>query len=123
MRLVASGLPLPLGSVANRRCLVGVENLASLLVACALHPAAPGHTFLAADDEVISTPDLIREIAAGMGRRAVLLPFPVAALRLGLRVDGAERLYEQLCDDLNSEECREWKGVVGTGNDRGSEYQ
>src|SRR3546814_6505132 len=71
MRLVASGLPLPLGSVANRRCLVGVENLASLLVACALHPAAPGHTFLAADDEVISTPDLIREIAAGMGRRAV----------------------------------------------------
>ena len=100
LRMVARGLPLPLGSVRNRRSMVGVTNLADLLLDCASHPAAAGRTFLAADDEAISTPDIIREMAQGMGRRAVLVPIPSAMLRLGLRAIGAGRIYDQMCTDL-----------------------
>lgn len=40
------GWPLPLGSIANRRSLVGVENLADFIVTCMTHPQAAGRVWL-----------------------------------------------------------------------------
>lgn len=94
LQLVDTRLPLPFASIRNRRSLVYVGNLAALLCACASHPRAAGKTFLAADGEDCSTPDLVRRIAAALGRTARLLPFPPALLpsRLAssLAVDATE---------------------------------
>ena len=65
IRLVERRLPLPLGAVKNRRSLVYVGNLADLIVAAATSPAAAGQTFLAADGDDLSTPQLVAEIGAG----------------------------------------------------------
>jgi nucleoside-diphosphate-sugar epimerase len=82
LALVDRGLPLPLASVRNRRSLIHVGNLASALIACATHPGATGKTYLVADGEDLSTPQLIRRIAAALGRPALMFPFPVMLLRL-----------------------------------------
>lgn len=74
-------IPLPLASVDNRRSLVYAANLADALIACATHPAAAGQTYLVSDGEDVSTPDLLRALAASMGVRAVLLPFPPKLLQ------------------------------------------
>lgn len=100
MGLVAKGLPLPLGWVDNRRSLVARDNLVDLILTAATHPDAAGHTFLAADGEDLSTPELIRRIARCMERPARLLPVPLSLLRAGGRLVGKSDLIDRLCGDL-----------------------
>jgi len=80
MRVLEYGLPLPLGALDNRRSLVGVDNLADALAFLVASPAQG--RFLVRDGEDISTSELIRRLARGLGRRARLLPVPVGLLRL-----------------------------------------
>jgi len=63
LKLVKTGIPLPLASVRNRRSFICVENLADLIATCLGNPKAFGKTFLPSDGEDVSTPDLIRKIA------------------------------------------------------------
>lgn len=83
VRLVARGTPLPLRSIANRRSLVYVGNLADAVIAAADAPRAAGRTYLVADPEDVSTPALVRAIARALGTTARLLPCPPALLELG----------------------------------------
>lgn len=97
LSVVARGLPLPFASVQNLRSLVYVENLADALIACAAHPAAAGKTYLVCDGEDVSTPDLLRQLAAGMGRPSRLLPFPPVLLRwLGVATGKSQQLERLL---------------------------
>ena len=102
------GWPLPLGSVRNLRSFIGIENLVDLLVSCVEHERAAGQTFLAADGEDLSTPDLIRRVAVLLGRPARLIPFPVAALRLAASAFRSDDVMERLCNSLqvNAEKAR-----------------
>lgn len=88
MRWLQRGVPLPLGSVRNRRDLVGVHNLADALVTCSVHPQAAGRTYLVADGEAVSTPALLRTLAACMHVCARLVPCPVALLQAAGRLAG-----------------------------------
>jgi nucleoside-diphosphate-sugar epimerase len=81
LKLVDRGVPLPLGGLDDRRSLIGVTNLADLLVRCVEAPEAAHRTFLAADGESLSTPELIRRIGAALGRPARLFAVPPALLR------------------------------------------
>ena len=100
MKLVYKQIPLPLGSVNNRRSLVGIDNLVSLIVTCLDHLAAPNQIFLVSDNADLSTPDLIRLIAHAQGRQSRLFPFPPALLRLGAKLFHREHLYSRLCGSL-----------------------
>ena len=88
MRWLQRGVPLPLASVRNRRDLVGVNNLADALVTCSVHPQAAGRTYLVADGEAVSTPALLRSLAACMHVCARLVPCPVALLQAAGRLAG-----------------------------------
>jgi nucleoside-diphosphate-sugar epimerase len=81
IRLVERGVPLPLAAVQNKRSMVGLDNLISAILATAVHPGAAGQTFLVSDGTDLSTPDLLRQIASGLDRRAPLWPMPVGLLR------------------------------------------
>ncbi|MEI2415727.1 NAD-dependent epimerase/dehydratase family protein [Orrella sp. JC864] len=100
LRWVRRGVPLPLASVRNRRSMVALENLVDFLIAAASHPGAANQVFLVADEAALSTPAIIRTLAAGMGRPARLFPFPPAGLRLGAALVGKPAMCRQLCDDL-----------------------
>ena len=100
LQLIHRGIPLPLGSINNRRSLVYVGNLADAIIACMDTPAAAGKTFLVSDGEDISTPELIRRLAASMGRPARLLPCPVALLELGAALVGQRDAVARLTGSL-----------------------
>lgn len=111
------GLPLPLGAVNNRRSLVAVDNLVDALVLCSRHDAAAGGTFLVSDGEDLSTPELLQRLARAMGRRARLIPAPLALIRLGGRVLGrgaeVERLLQSLQVDIGAtQEALGWSPPV-----------
>jgi UDP-glucose 4-epimerase len=98
--LVRKRIPLPFASLKNRRTLVAVQNLVDLIITCAAHPAAGGKIFLAGDDEDLSTPELIRGIAAGLGVTPMLVPFPSALLHMAAKAVGKEAVYQRLCGSL-----------------------
>ena len=100
LRWVERGVPLPLGSVDNRRSLVGLDNLVDLLVRCIHHPAAVDQTFLVSDGEDLSTADLIRQLARAMGKSPRLLPVPVSLLRLTARMIGKSSEVDRLVGSL-----------------------
>lgn len=100
LKLVDRGLPLPLAAVDNRRSLVYAGNLVDFLIAAAVRPEAAGQLYLVSDNEAISTPQLIRELARLMGRTARLWPFPVTGLRLAGKVLGRSAEIERLVGSL-----------------------
>lgn len=97
---VDKGWPLPLGAVHNRRSLVSVWNLCDLLVRSLTHPAACGHVWMVSDGEDLSTAELIRRIAASMGKRVRLPYVPVAVLRAAGSLLGRAGEVERLCGSL-----------------------
>lgn len=80
MRTVASGWPLPLGGIHNKRSLLYLGNFVDAIRLCLEHPDAAGQTFLLDDGQAVSTPELIRAVAQAMGRPARMLAVPVDAL-------------------------------------------
>jgi nucleoside-diphosphate-sugar epimerase len=104
MRAVARGIPLPFASIDNRRSLVAIDNLVSFLVLCLAHPRAANEAFLVSDGEDLSTGDLVRRVAAAIGKRARLFPVPprvlVAAATLFGQRDLALRLAGTLQVDI-----------------------
>src|SRR4051794_677220 len=80
LRLAGSGLPLPFAGLDNRRSLIARDNLVDLIAACCTHPSiAPvgrGTILLASDGADLSTPGLIRILAASQGRKANLFALP-----------------------------------------------
>ncbi len=109
LRIIAKGIPLPLSSVCNLKSFLYVENLASALVCCAIHPNAAGQTYLVSDDEDISTPDLIRRLAAALGRPARLLPFPPSLMRFAGKLFGKSDAVERLVGSLTIDSSKIWR--------------
>jgi nucleoside-diphosphate-sugar epimerase len=100
--LVAAGLPLPFAAIDNCRSLVFLDNLVDLAIRTCLDPGAAGRVWLVRDVD-LSTPDLVRALAAGLGRRPRLFPLPesvfAAARRLPCVGPLAARLTTSLAAD------------------------
>lgn len=92
-RLVRTGLPLPLGGIRNRRSFVYVGNLVDAIEAVTAAPSVLNRVFHVADEEIVSTPELIRLVAASGGSKARLWPAPKWSLAAAARCgDAAARL-------------------------------
>ena len=101
MRLVDSGVPIPLAGVANCRSLLFVGNLVDALRTCVAHPGAAGQTFSVSDGEDVSTPELVRRIARALGRPARLFSLPAALLGLVARFAGQTQTIDRLTGNLS----------------------
>lgn len=101
MRWLASGMPLPLGAlVNNRRSLLALDNLVDLLRVCLDHPSAAGQTFMASDDEDLSTAELLRRMGLAMSRPATLVSVPPALLKWGAGLLGQAHQTSRLLGNL-----------------------
>jgi nucleoside-diphosphate-sugar epimerase len=100
MRAVQRGRLLPLGGIDNRRSLVALDNLVSFIVACVEHPGAANQSFLVSDGEDLSTPELVRRLAAAMHRPARLIPVPPSLLLGAASLLGRRAAAERLCGSL-----------------------
>lgn len=99
-RALQRRLPLPFGSIDNRRSLVARDNLVDLLLLCARHPAAAGQVFLVSDGEDLSTAQLCRGLSEALGVRPRLLPVPAALLRLLGALTGRSQQVQRLLGSL-----------------------
>jgi nucleoside-diphosphate-sugar epimerase len=117
--LIASGMPLPLGAVDNRRSLIFLDNFVDLLALTCTHPAAAGRVLLARDDADLATPELIRGLARGLGRRARLFAVPSPLLAAFCSVPGLGPALSRLtlslqADDAETRRALGWSPAVAS---------
>lgn len=85
---LASGRLLPFGLLDNSRSLCAIETLTAILLAASHRSQANGSVLLAADATPVSTSQMLRDLAAGMGVKAKLAPVPPRLLDLGATLLG-----------------------------------
>lgn len=100
MAWLDKGVPLPLGAIHNRRSLVALNNLISLVITCIDHPNAANEIFLVSDGEDLSTTDLLQRMAKALGKPARLLPVPAVLIRVGATTLGKRDVAQRLCGSL-----------------------
>lgn len=118
VRAVARGLPLPLGSVDNRRSLLALDNLLDFITLSMTHPAAVNQTYLVSDGEDLSTTELLQRTGQALGKPARLLPVPVPVLRAAGALLGQRETVDRLCTSLqvSSDKSRNelgWRPPLG----------
>ena len=98
--IVNRGIPLPLGSIQNKRSFVSVDNLIDCIATALQSSNEEGQTFLVSDGHDLSTPELIRSIASALHKSPMLIPFPTALLKLVATSVAKRGAYERLCGSL-----------------------
>lgn len=103
MKWLYKGIPLPFGSIHNKRSLVALDNLVDLILTCIDHPAAANQVFLVSDDEDLSTTELLSRVANALGKKSWLLPVNQKVLEFGLGLMGKKNLAQRLCGSLQAD--------------------
>lgn len=100
MKLAKLPLPLPFGSVRNKRSLIYLENLVDFVVLAVKHPAAANETFLVSDGDDISTADLLKLLRRAHGLRPLLISVPERWIGWALLAAGKQSLKQRLMGNL-----------------------
>ena len=100
LKLCQAAPPLPFAAVNNQRSIIYLGNLIDAICLCLTADKAAGETYFVRDDEDISTPALIRHMAAALGRPARLFPTPEGILRLAGAITGKSKAIFTLLSDL-----------------------
>lgn len=100
MNWLLKGVPLPLGSLRNKRSFVALDNLVDLIAVCIQHPAAVNQTFLVSDGDDLTISELLRRTGVALNRPARLIPLPVVILRAGAKLLHQEAVMQRLLDSL-----------------------
>lgn len=100
MKVVKHGIPLPLGSIRNKRSFVFIDNLVSLILKCIDHPNAINQIFLVSDGHDLSTTELLQECAIALGVKARLLPVPQVLIETCASLLGKRDFAQRLCGSL-----------------------
>ncbi len=106
---VKKQVPLPLGSIHNKRSFIFVKNLTDFILHCVQNPRAYQQIFLISDGEDLSTSELLREAAKALEVPSRLLPFPAKFISLVAILVGKKNMADRLCQSLcvDSKKARE----------------
>lgn len=106
LSVINRGCPLPFSSIKNMRSIIYVKNLVDSLFICGTDPRAKEKTYLVSDGDDVSTPGLIRQLAAALEKPARLFPCPVLLLTLAGRFTGKSSSIARLVGSLQVNICK-----------------
>lgn len=120
MKWLYKGVPLPFGSIHNKRSLVSLDNLIDFIALCVdrkKSPKAANQIFLISDGEDISTTNLLKKTATALGKKARLIPVPIFLMKVGAKLlskgDVANRLFGSLqVDSSKAHDLLGWSPVI-----------
>lgn len=83
--VISKGIPWPLGAFENRRTFTSIDNL-SFVISKLLKTDVENGIYNMADDEALSTNELIEVMCAAMGRKSHIWKFPKSLINFGARI-------------------------------------
>jgi nucleoside-diphosphate-sugar epimerase len=99
IKVVKAGIPWPLGAFENKRSFASIENVSRVVEALLTQDVEPG-IYQVADDEPLSTNQLIERIGESLGRKPRIWKLPRGLMR------GIARVGDLLHLPLNSERLK-----------------
>lgn len=105
LKAVARGLPLPLGRATATRSYLGIRNLCSALSCCIQQTPNGTATIYLADQEPLSTRNLVRMVSDLSHSKTILLPLPRWMMRISLRMLGKGEVYNRLFEGFTIDSC------------------
>ncbi len=99
-KFVMKGIPYPLAAFRNKRSYLSIDNLNFVVKTILERPAVPSGIYNLADDDVVSTNELVTIIGSVLGRKQRLMAVPKGLLKAMARVGDVLRL------PLNSEKLK-----------------
>ncbi|WP_055127299.1 UDP-glucose 4-epimerase family protein [Pseudomonas mediterranea] len=100
MKWLSRGIPLPLGSIQNKRSLVSLGNLVDLIIVCLDHNKAANQTFMVSDGEDVSTTELLIRMGKALEKPALLMSVPSFILEAGATLLGRKDVFHRLNGSL-----------------------
>ena len=100
IKWLAKKVPFPLGSVKNKRSLVAIDNLTSLIAICITHPNAANQIFLVSDGYDLSTKELLTKMGAALNIPVRLLPVPYWLIKIAAQITGKKAIVQRLFGSL-----------------------
>lgn len=99
-QFVGKGIPYPLAAFENKRSFLSVENLCFVVKEILQRPDIKGGIYNLADDESLSTNEVVKTIAIALGKKPKLLSIPQGLLKGMAKIGDAIKL------PLNSERLK-----------------
>jgi len=115
LKLMCKGIPLPFNNIHNRRDLVSIENLCSVISLAITHPQAAGEIFLVSDGVARNTKEIAQLIAERAGLNPYFFATPQWLLKLLAYVKPQiiKRLTEDLAIDITKTQALlGWKPLI-----------
>jgi len=109
--MVRKGIPWPLGAFENRRSFASIGNVCTVVEGLLAGDAEPG-VYQVADDEPLSTNELIGLMSETMGRKTRIWRLPAGLIRAAARAGDHLRL------PLNSERLKKLTESYMVSNDK-----
>lgn len=112
-KFIKYGIPLPFGSIDNKRSLVAIENIVSFIIVCIENQRAKNELFLVSDDEDLSTLEVMELMGKLIGKNPRIIKFPIKLLWCMFTILGKRKAAVSLIKDLQldidrSRELLEW---------------
>ena len=100
VRLANSSMPLPVRGMNVRRSLLGIDNLISAILFVLNNPATVGETYLIADQDPVTLPELFAFMRRALSRRPMVFYLPPNVLRLLLAIIRRQHLWQRIGENL-----------------------
>jgi nucleoside-diphosphate-sugar epimerase len=91
-QFVGKGIPYPLAAFENKRSFLSVENLCFVVKEIVADPEIKSGIYNLADDESLSTNEVVKTIAIALGKKPKLLSVPQGLLKAIARIGDAIKL-------------------------------
>ncbi len=110
--LAYKNIPLPIKKIKNHRSLLSLDGLVDFLILCVSKQEAADEVFLLADDQAISTYEIIESLGIGMGKKTWNFSFPPLLIEFFCKLIGISSTYDKVFGDLvvDSSKAREVLG-------------
>jgi nucleoside-diphosphate-sugar epimerase len=99
-KLVAKGIPWPLGAFDNKRSFLSIENICFVIKELLENESIPSGAYQVADDKPLSTNEIIQLIDKSLNKKSIIWPIPVSLIRI------IAKLGDVLHLSLNSERLK-----------------
>lgn len=118
LRLARLPVPLPFGRLANKRSLLGVDNLIAAVRFALENERAANETFIVADPQPVSVADIVAISRAATGRQPHLISVPPGLFAGLFAAAGQQEKWERLTGSLEAPPAKlmaaGWRPVMDT---------
>lgn len=117
--LLRRSVPLPFGSIVNKRSVLSLGNLNSFIERCLIDERSRDQTFLIADAKSVSTATLFEILGEAIGCKPFMLSIPVWLIQLLAKLLGKAEIATRLTGSLEldiakAQSLMDWKPPYDT---------